>query len=81
MPREYAPRAQVVGLREISDEPIEVGKAQEIDTRGRMLVPGLIDAHIHRFIAMCIGQGKRPVKSIERHAPFACQALKCHARV
>jgi imidazolonepropionase-like amidohydrolase len=36
-------------IREISDRPIKVGSARVIDTGGRTLMPGLIDAHIHAY--------------------------------
>ncbi len=34
-------------VKEVSDRPIGAGAAQRIDLRGRTLMPGLIDAHIH----------------------------------
>ena len=34
-------------IREVSDRPIRPGKADVIDLRGRTLMPGLIDAHVH----------------------------------
>lgn len=36
-------------IREVSDKPIEAGDAQVIDVEHRMLMPGLIDAHIHAY--------------------------------
>lgn len=32
---------------EVSDRPIDAANAQSIDVRGRTLMPGLIDAHVH----------------------------------
>src|SRR5439155_6140282 len=34
-------------IREVSDRPIGAANAARIDLRGRTLMPGLIDAHIH----------------------------------
>ncbi|MCW3476429.1 metal-dependent hydrolase family protein [Limobrevibacterium gyesilva] len=34
-------------VKEVSDRPIHAASAQRIDLRGRTLMPGLIDAHIH----------------------------------
>jgi len=43
----------VVGdrIREVSDRPIATQAATRVDLRGRTLMPGLIDAHIHLFLA------------------------------
>ena len=35
---------------EVSDRPIRAGSALRIDARGRTLMPGLIDAHVHATI-------------------------------
>jgi imidazolonepropionase-like amidohydrolase len=35
---------------EVSDRPVQSAKAQRIDLRGRTLMPGLIDAHIHAVL-------------------------------
>ena len=34
-------------VKEVSDRPIRAAGAERIDLRGRTLMPGLIDAHIH----------------------------------
>ena len=34
-------------LREVSDKPIRLAKADVIDCGGRTLMPGLIDSHVH----------------------------------
>ena len=34
-------------IREISPGPIDAGDAQTLDVRGRVLMPGLCDAHVH----------------------------------
>jgi imidazolonepropionase-like amidohydrolase len=36
-------------IREVSNRPIKVSDARIIDTAGRTLMPGLIDAHIHAY--------------------------------
>jgi imidazolonepropionase-like amidohydrolase len=36
-------------IREVSDRPIKAGAAERIDGRGRTLMPGLIDNHIHIY--------------------------------
>jgi len=38
-------------VREVSDRPIASSGAMRIDLRGRTLMPGLIDAHVHFFLA------------------------------
>jgi imidazolonepropionase-like amidohydrolase len=38
-------------VREVSDHPIATQSAARVDLRGRTLMPGLIDAHIHLFLA------------------------------
>jgi imidazolonepropionase-like amidohydrolase len=38
-------------VREVSDRPIASSGATRIDLRGRTLMPGLIDAHVHFFLA------------------------------
>src|ERR1700733_7512087 len=38
-------------VKEVSDRPINTGSATRIDLAGRTLMPGLIDAHIHIFLA------------------------------
>ena len=38
-------------VSEVSDRPIKAPAAARIDLRGRTLMPGLIDAHVHLFLA------------------------------
>lgn len=38
-------------VREVSDRPIASRSATRVDLRGRTLMPGLIDAHVHFFLA------------------------------
>lgn len=38
-------------IREVSDRPIGISSAQRIDARGKTLMPGLIDAHVHVYAA------------------------------
>ena len=34
-------------IREVSDRPVKAGRATAIDLKGKTLMPGLIDAHVH----------------------------------
>jgi imidazolonepropionase-like amidohydrolase len=36
-------------IREVSDKPISARDATVFDVRGRTLMPGLIDAHMHAY--------------------------------
>jgi imidazolonepropionase-like amidohydrolase len=38
-------------IREVSDRPIRAQSARTIDLGGRVLMPGLIDAHIHVYLS------------------------------
>src|SRR4051812_28476815 len=38
-------------VAEVGDRPISAARATRIDLKGRTLMPGLIDAHIHIFLA------------------------------
>ena len=38
-------------IREVSDRPIIASAAQALDLAGRVLMPGLIDAHIHVYLS------------------------------
>lgn len=38
-------------IKEVADGPIRASSATRIDLRGRTLMPGLIDAHVHFFLA------------------------------
>ena len=39
-------------IREVSDRPVRSATAERVDLRGRVLMPGLIDAHVHVVAAM-----------------------------
>lgn len=39
-------------IREVSDRPLSSASARRIDLRGRTLMPGLIDAHVHVIASM-----------------------------
>jgi imidazolonepropionase-like amidohydrolase len=39
-------------IREVSDRPITASSAQVVDLRGRTLMPGLIDCHVHVIATM-----------------------------
>ena len=38
-------------IKEVADRPIAAATATRVDLRGRTLMPGLIDAHIHLFLS------------------------------
>lgn len=38
-------------IKEVSDQPITAANAFVVDLRGRFLMPGLIDAHVHIFLS------------------------------
>ena len=38
-------------IKEVADRPIPAPAATRIDLRGRTLMPGLIDAHVHLLLA------------------------------
>jgi imidazolonepropionase-like amidohydrolase len=38
-------------IREVSDRPVRAAGSQVIDVAGRLLMPGLIDAHIHSYFS------------------------------
>ncbi|HEY3461641.1 MAG TPA: amidohydrolase family protein, partial [Casimicrobiaceae bacterium] len=38
-------------VKEVSDRPIATQSAMRVDLRGRTLMPGLIDAHVHFILA------------------------------
>jgi len=53
-------------IREVSDRPIKSATAEAIDLAGRILRPGLIDAHVHVLGNLC--KGHRPVIVIQSAA-------------
>ncbi|MGA1121346.1 MAG: amidohydrolase family protein, partial [bacterium] len=38
-------------IKEVSDQPIQMGNATRIDLKGKTLMPGLIDAHCHVILS------------------------------
>jgi predicted amidohydrolase YtcJ len=44
-------------IAEVSDRPIAAASARRVDLRGRTLMPGLIDAHVH-VIASLVNLGQ-----------------------
>jgi adenine deaminase len=38
-------------IKEVSDQPIRTVDAFVVDLRGRVLMPGLIDAHVHIYLS------------------------------
>src|SRR5262245_44500877 len=45
--QDYHVRVEGDRIREASDRPINSAAAETIDLKGRTLMPGLIDAHVH----------------------------------
>ena len=39
-------------VREVSDRPIASASATRVDLRGRTIMPGLVDAHVHVVASM-----------------------------
>ena len=61
-------------IREISDQPISSSTAQRLDCAGKTLMPGLIDCHVHVYIAdMDLGATAKPPTY---YAQYAGQFLK-----
>lgn len=58
-------------IREVSDRPIASASAENIDLRGRTLMPGLIDAHFHAY-ATALDLGKA------EETPRSLHALEAH---
>src|SRR5262245_48322247 len=64
-------------IREVSERPIASASAQRIDLRGRTLMPGLIDAHVHAAITvMDIGAlDRRPVMLVAQEARVVLEGM------
>jgi cytosine/adenosine deaminase-related metal-dependent hydrolase len=39
-------------IKKVSDAPIRSASAERVDFRGRVLMPGLIDAHVHIIVSL-----------------------------
>jgi imidazolonepropionase-like amidohydrolase len=51
-------------IKEVSDKPIAASEARVIDARGRTLMPGLCDAHVH------VVAGSANVALVESWSPY-----------
>ena len=64
-PKITGPRHVLVEGREnneVSEQPLRLDGAQRIDCRGKTLMPGLIDCHVHIYIeSLKIGPPEPPV--------------------
>jgi imidazolonepropionase-like amidohydrolase len=64
-------------IREVSDRPITGASAEIIDVRGRTLMPGLIDAHVHVLAvdAALARLSERPVTLLTLQAAKVLEAM------
>jgi imidazolonepropionase-like amidohydrolase len=64
-------------IAEVSDRPIVTASAERIDCRGRTLMPGLIDAHVHAAITtLDIGaMVRRPLMLVAQEARVVLEAM------
>ena len=64
-------------IAEVSDRPIAAGRADRIDLRGRTLMPGLIDAHVHATITTMdlAAMGRRPLMLVAQEARVILEAM------
>ena len=64
-------------IAEVSDRPVVTASAERIDCRGRTLMPGLIDAHVHATITtMDIGaMARRPLMLVAQEARVVLEAM------
>ena len=64
-------------IREVSDRPLRSAVAQTIDLKGRTLMPGLIDAHVHALaVDAALGRiAERPVSLLTLQAAKLLEAM------
>lgn len=69
-PREAHVRVEGERIVEVSERPIRHGGVREVDLRGRTLMPGLIDAHVHAVITTMnlAAMASRPVSLVANEA-------------
>ncbi len=74
---EGAVRVEGDRIVEVSDRPIPRGGAREIDLRGQVLMPGLIDAHVHAVITTMnlASLQSRPVTLVAQEARRSLEAM------
>ena len=66
-------------IKEVSDRPIRADGADRIDCRGRTIMPGLIDNHVHIYIdSLSFSRSEPPVTYRAQHAHrFLRHILSC----
>ena len=62
-------------IRDVSDQPVKLKEAHVIDGRGRTLMPGLIDAHVHVF-AVKLNQAATANMPLTQMTAMATQRIK-----
>jgi len=64
-------------IAEVSDKPLRHAAAREIDLRGRVLMPGLIDAHVHATLTTLdvAALEPRPASLISQEARIRLEAM------
>lgn len=62
-------------IKEVSERPITVGKAERIDCGGKVLMPGMIDAHVHVYASSC-SLTKVTRQPLSYNALFAARSLR-----
>lgn len=76
-PREASVRVEGDRIVEVSDAPIQHAGVREIDLRGRTLMPGLIDAHVHVVITTMnlAAMTNRPVTLVANEARAVLEGM------
>ena len=66
-------------IREVSDQPIRQSGAERIDGRGKTLMPGMIDCHVHVYVhSVRLGTADRPPTYYAHYAAtFLRDILAC----
>lgn len=64
-------------IREVGERPIASSSAERIDLRGRTLMPGLIDAHVHATITTMnmAASARRPVMVVAQEARLILEGM------
>ncbi len=64
-------------IREVSDRPIAIATADTVDLKGRTLMPGLIDAHVHAVAVdqMLARLGERPTSLVTLQAARVLEGM------
>jgi imidazolonepropionase-like amidohydrolase len=66
-------------IKEVSTHPIRTNAVERIDCRGRVLMPGMIDNHVHVYLeSFKLGPPEPPITYRAQHAHrFLSHALSC----